>query len=208
MRNASTLRNALLVFGALSMALLATLLILRALPDPEHARRGEASGTPDIGAPFTLTAHTGERFTSASLAGKWRLIYFGYTYCPDVCPAELAKMSRALERLEQSGRALDRLQPLFISVDPARDTPERLNGYLEAFHPKLIGLTGTADEIAGVADAFAVHFRKAPGGGEDAYLMDHTSMIFLMRPDGRFEDVFTARESAADIAAAVADRLG
>jgi len=201
------LRSLLLALGALFMALLATLLILRALPDPEHARKGEASGTPDIGAPFTLTGHTGVRFVSESLAGKWRLIYFGYTYCPDVCPAELAKMTRALDLLEQRGRSLDRLQPLFISVDPARDTPERLDGYLDAFHPKLIGLTGTAAEIEATAESYAVHFRKAPGGGEDAYLMDHTSMIFLMRPDGGFEDVFTARESAADIAGALEDRL-
>jgi len=207
LRNAAFLKNALLALGVVSMALLAAFLLLRALPEPDHARNVERSGTPEIGGPFTLTAHTGEKVSNAAFAGDWRLIYFGYTYCPDVCPAELAKMSRALEIVEERGYPLKDVQPLFISVDPVRDTPERLASYLDAFHPKLIGLTGTIPEIETVADAFAVHFRKAPGGDDEAYLMDHTSMIFLMTQDGVFEDVFTSRESAQDIAAALASRL-
>jgi len=193
--------------AAASLALLAAWLLARALYPPEPAPRVERSGTPEIGGPFTLTAHTGERVSRGDFAGRYRLIYFGYSYCPDVCPAELAKMSRALDLLETRDVSLAGVQPLFIAVDPARDTPERLRTYVQAFHPGLLALTGSPEEIASVAKAYAVHSRKVPGRSEEAYLMDHTSMIFLMGPDGAFEDVFTARESAEQIADALGERL-
>lgn len=194
--------------AALALASLGALLM--SLAEGNHAPPDQAA--PALGGPFTLTAHTGERISRSDFAEQYRLIYFGYSYCPDVCPLELGKMARALRLLETRGAPAERVQPLFISIDPARDTPAQLADYVPAFHPRLIGLTGSADEIAAVADAYRIHYARAGAGGavsasDDMYLMDHSSYILFMGPDGQFIEVFTARETAADIADAVADRL-
>lgn len=172
-----------------------------------------ACGPPDqdeaaIGGPFTLTSHEGERVSEADFAGDYKLIYFGYTYCPDVCPMELAKMSRALEILADRQVKLDRVQPLFITVDPARDTVEQVAGYVSLFHPKMVGLTGSQAEIDAVTDAYRIYSRKAEDPGAADYLVDHSSLILLMGPDGGYIDFFSASDSAEDIANAVDQRIG
>ena len=109
------------------------------------------------------------------------LVFFGYTYCPDVCPAGLQVMTSALDEL---GAGADVIQPLFITIDPERDTVEVMASYVENFHERMVGLTGSADQIAGVAKAYRVYYKKA---GDDAdYLMDHSSILYLMGPDGKF----------------------
>lgn len=136
-----------------------------------------------IGGPFSLVDQNGARTTDASFAGKYRIVYFGYTYCPDVCPTDLALITAGLKAFEGKDPALAaKVQPVFVSIDPARDTPARLKQYLGDFHPRLIGLTGTPAEIAAVARGYGVPYSKE-GSGTD-YLMNHGNQVYLMGPDG------------------------
>ena len=149
--------------------------------------------------PFDLLSHTGDRLTGDDLLGKYRLMYFGYTFCPDKCPLDLAKMTLVLGKLEDQGVPLDSLQPLFISIDPERDTADVMADTVSLYHKKLIGLTGTADEIAKVAGDYGIYYRKLEQAGLDSYLMDHMVAIFLYSPDGRFMTMFTPTENADQI---------
>jgi len=135
-----------------------------------------------IGADFALTDQNGRTRHAADFRGRFMLVYFGYSNCPDVCPATLAVMQNALERLGPAGA---RIVPIFISVDPARDTPAVLKAYLKAFGPRFVGLTGDGAAVAAAERAWRVYVRKEPlqGGG---YAMDHSSQIYLMGPDGKF----------------------
>lgn len=159
-----------------------------------------------IGGPFRLTAHDGRTVTDTDFRGRWLLIYFGYTYCPDVCPTSLYAVGQALDRL---GPAADQIQPMLITVDPERDTPELLRNYVGLFHPRLIGLTGPADEIAAVAKAYRVYFAKVQGAADSPYLMDHSTSTYLVGPDGTFVTVFghgTSPEQMADTIKGYLDR--
>ncbi|MEE8284877.1 MAG: SCO family protein [Alphaproteobacteria bacterium] len=142
------------------------------------------TGAADIGGPFRLMDHTGKRVTEADFKGRYMLLFFGYIHCPDVCPAELQTMGRAMDRLAAKG---DKIVPVFISVDPERDSPAILKGYVAAFHPSMVGLTGSAAEVAAAAKAYKVYYRKQPGAkpGDTKILMDHTSFIYLVGPDGK-----------------------
>ncbi|NVJ98773.1 MAG: SCO family protein [Alphaproteobacteria bacterium] len=155
------------------------------------------------GGPFVLTAHTGETVSNRDFLGKYMLIYFGYSFCPDVCPIELGKMSAALTMLENEGLDTSTLQPLFISVDPERDTVEALADYVVDFHPSLIALTGTPEEIAAAAKQYRVYYKKRLQEGMDGYLMDHQSVIFVMGPNGEYQRIFTSRDTPADMAASL-----
>jgi protein SCO1/2 len=139
-----------------------------------------------LGGPFTLTDQDGHRVTDRDFAGKYRLIYFGYTFCPDVCPTDVQTLMKGYRKLEADKPDLAAsIQPIFITVDPARDTPPVLKQFVRAFHPKLIGLTGSEDEIAKVAKGYAIYYKKqpAPAGGA-GYLMDHSRMATLYGPKG------------------------
>ena len=145
---------------------------------------GGGIGTALVGGPFTLTDQNGKRVTDADFRGKYMLIFFGFTYCPDVCPTELQVMSAALDQL---GPTADQIQPVFITIDPERDTPEAMKAYIANFHPRMVGLTGTPEEIAAVAKAYRVYYARAKGA-ETAkdYLMDHSTIVYLMGPDGTY----------------------
>jgi protein SCO1/2 len=142
-----------------------------------------------MGGPFTLTDQDGRRVSDTDFAGKYRLVYFGYTFCPDVCPTDLAMIGAAMRRLESSDpEVAAKVQPIFISVDPARDTPAVLKRYVAAFHPRLIGLTGSEEEIARVAREYAVYYHREPpqpGAAPDQYLVDHSRMAVLYGPDNK-----------------------
>lgn len=172
----------------------------------QQAERVVTTGVADIGGPFQLTDHTGRSVTEADFRGKHLLIYFGYTYCPDVCPTELAAMAAAVDKL---GPLAERVQPLFISVDPERDTVSHLSDYVGLFHPRLVGLTGTPDQVRDVARGYRVYYAKAPGSekaGND-YLMDHSSFVYLMGPDGRFIQVFPGGTTPDKMAEAITQRV-
>jgi len=138
-----------------------------------------------IGGPFTLTDQDGRQVSDRQFQGKYRIVYFGFTYCPDVCPVDLQNIGKALRELEKSDPALAaRVQPIFISVDPERDTPAVMKQYVAAFHPRLIGLTGTPGQIAEVAKAHAVFAQPEEREGAGEYLVNHSRVTLLMGPGG------------------------
>ena len=161
---------------------------------------GEAGG-PTVGGPFTLVSGDGHTVTDRDFRGKYLLVYFGYTYCPDVCPTTLNAVAGALDKL---GSTADRLQPLFITIDPRRDTPAVVKQYAAAFSPRLLGLTGTPAEIAAVAKEYHVYYAEhRTGPGPNDYSMDHSSIIYLMGRDGRFIAPIRADGTSAEMAAEI-----
>ena len=171
-------RKALLLAGSAAAAilLLASLFAVLVMPSVQQ-RQG-------VGAPFTLVADTGQQVTDRSFPGKYLAIYFGYTHCQEVCPATLTNLSAALARL---GQTAGHVQPLFITVDPQRDSPAVLHQYVANFTPGLLGLTGTKDVLSQLGRAFHVESvsHQLPAQTAD-YAVDHSSVIYLMAPDGRF----------------------
>ncbi|HTW72719.1 MAG TPA: SCO family protein [Acetobacteraceae bacterium] len=158
-----------------------------------------ASDGLSIGGPFTLENDAGKTVTARDFRGKYMLVYFGYTYCPDICPTTLNTVATVLEKL---GPKANDLAPIFITVDPQRDTPQVMQRYTAAFSPRLIGLTGTPDEIAKVAREYRVYYAKhVTGPGPNDYSMDHSSIIYLMGPDGKFIAPVRADESPTDMVA-------
>ena len=186
-----------LIFAIL--ALLAALLIAGTAYYIANQPRGPISiGTALVGGPFTLTDHTGLKVTDKDFRGHYMLVFFGYTYCPDLCPTELQVMSAALNSL---GTMADDIQPIFITFDPQRDTPEVLKQYISNFHPRLIGLTGTPEEIAVAAKAYRVYYNKLENtSGPDTYLMDHSTITYLMDKQGKFLKHFSYSTDAAALA--------
>ena len=136
----------------------------------------------ELGGPFTLTDQNGQQRSASEFRGKYMLIFFGYTFCPDVCPTTLAVMAAALDRM---GAGADRIVPIFISIDPERDKPEVLKAYLSAFDPRFIGLTGTEDEIAATAKAYRVYVQAHKDDGAN-YTVDHSGVVYLMDKSGAF----------------------
>ncbi len=201
---------------------------------PEGAETAAVS-KPDIGGPFSLIDHEGRPVTQEYFKGHFMLVYFGYTFCPDVCPTALTEMGGALDILGDAGASVT---PVFITVDPERDRPEPLKEYLAFFHPRLVGLTGTPEQVAAAAKAYKVFAAKAapehehePGYKHDAeehakhmrdpkhehdpghhhdtggYLMDHTSIIYLMGRDGAYRAHFSHGDDAEAMAAKIREFL-
>ena len=155
-----------------------------------------------IGGPFTLTDMDNKVVHDTDFRGKYLLVYFGYTYCPDMCPTGLQGIAHVLDQL---GQDADKVAPLFITIDPARDTPEKLKAYSASFHPNIIGLTGTNQEIAAVAKAYQVYYTKGEKVDDTDYVMDHSSLIYLMDPNGQFITTFDEDADPEKILAAIHD---
>ena len=154
------------------------------------------TGQADVGGPFQLTDQSGKRVSDKDFRGRYMLIYFGYSFCPDVCPTTLAVMAQALEKL---GDRSQRITPILITIDPERDTPKVLEDYVKAFGPSFIGLTGSADEIKAVEKKYRVYAVKKPLEGGN-YGMDHSSVIYLMGPDGKLVSFYDEAISPDDLA--------
>ena len=155
-----------------------------------------------IGGPFTLTNQDGQRVSSDQFNGKYRLVYFGYTYCPDICPVDLQQIGLAMKQLEESDPELAaKVQPIFITTDPERDTPKVMKEYVAAFHPRLIGLTGTPEEIAAVSKSFGVYALKQESEGASDYLVNHSRLAILFGPEGKPIALLPHEEGADAIAA-------
>ena len=163
--------------------------------------RSLAGGEATVGGPFRLTDQHGATVTQQDFAGRYMLIYFGYTFCPDVCPLSLANMTQALDLLPPD--QVEQVVPIFITVDPERDTVAQLAEYAPLFHPRLVALTGSPEAIKVAARAYRVYFAKAGKDGSDDYLMDHSTFIFLMGPDGRYVRHFAHNAAPEEIAAAI-----
>ena len=150
-----------------------------------RAQRGTQTISMDkveLGGPFTLTDQNGQKRSDSEFRGKYMLVFFGYTFCPDVCPTTLAVMAAALDKM---GSGADRIVPIFISVDPERDKPDVLKAYLSAFGPRIVGLTGTEEEIAATAKAYRVYVQSHKDEGAN-YTVDHSGVVYLMDKSGTF----------------------
>ncbi|MBI1777759.1 MAG: SCO family protein [Proteobacteria bacterium] len=180
------------LIGALVLAGIALVVVDRVI--------GGSTAVATIGGPFQLTDQDGRPVSEASYRGKWLLIYFGYTHCPDACPTALNDMAEAIDRL---GGKRPKVQALFVTVDPERDTPAVLKDYVAAFGDAVVGLTGTPDQIQRAARAYRVYYAKHAGASPGEYDMDHSSVIYVMDPQGRFVTNFT-HESPPEL---IAQRL-
>lgn len=199
-----------LIFATLGMAAIVLLLLFELRTAGTDARQGaETRLSASIGGAFALTDQNGIRRSQADFAGRPMLIYFGFTYCPDVCPTALDIMGGALDALQQRDAiAYERLQPVFISVDPARDTPPVLRDYLAYFHPRLSGLTGSQADIDAVKSAFKIY--AARGAAEDEngnYIVDHSSFFYLMDENNRYLAHFDHAITPEILAEKLAEKL-
>ena len=184
---------------ALAIAALGAVLFLTPWGRSLWSKDGEtAIGQALIGGPFQLTDQTGKPRTDADFRGQYLLVYFGYTSCPDVCPTTLQTITNAMDKL---GTDSAKVTPIFITVDPERDTTDVLKAYASNFHPRLVALTGSAAEIATAAKAYRIYYAKVGEGAN--YSMDHSSIVYLMGPDGKYLGHFGMEATAEDIAAGI-----
>ncbi|RYY28005.1 MAG: SCO family protein [Sphingomonadales bacterium] len=185
------------IFQTVAAAMLLTLAACGATPAQEPPLFGAR-----IGGPFTLTDQNGAAKSDTDFAGKWRIVYFGYTFCPDICPNDMLKLGQAMKLLDKSDpRVAAKIAPIFVSVDPERDTPAVVKQFVEQFHPRFTGLTGSLDAITKMAKDYAVAFRKEPSG--DGYLVGHTQIAYLMDAEGKPITSLPLEKDAAAIADAV-----
>jgi protein SCO1/2 len=161
-------------------------------------REGQVAGG-DIGGPFTLVDAGGRTVTDRDVVTEPSILYFGFATCPDVCPLDLARNAQAVDILEEQGIAAT---PVFVTIDPERDTPEVVGSYAEAFHPRMVGLTGTPEQVDAAARAYRVYYAKQ-GDDPETYLMDHSSFSYLVLPEVGFVD-FVNRDEPPE---AVAERM-
>ncbi len=197
------LRLAFIVITAFLIGALSALVLLREAGGPS-APSQQVSGKALIGGPFSLTDHTGKAVTHEDFKGKLMLVFFGYTYCPDICPAELQVMSAALDAL---GTDAEKVTPVFITVDPARDTVEQMASYVASFHPRLVGLTGSEEAVKAAAKAYRVYFAKAGETNSTDYLVDHSAFVYLMSREGEYLTHFSYGTPADKLAAGIRKHL-
>lgn len=168
-----------------------------------------SEAAPTIGGPFALTDQFGKLRTDADFRGQYMLVFFGFTNCPDICPIELQTISDALDQLDAKLAA--EVTPIFITVDPARDTPDALRAYVASFHPRLVALTGSAEAIGTVAKSYRAYYAKATGANAPsdpaAYILDHSAVVYLMGPKGEYVAHFSPGTTAQAMAEDLRDRL-
>lgn len=203
LRRRTGLLAAVVIFGALAFA------VVQLYQRPGQAPGGAPAVTsvPMIGGPFSLVDQDGKAVTEATFRGKFMLVYFGYTYCPDVCPTTLTDMGNALDAL---GPVAEKVVPVFVTVDAQRDTPEHLKEYLSYFHRRFVGLTGTPEQVAAATKAYRVYYDKARiREATDAldYSMDHTSIVYLIGPEGGLKAHFRHGTSADAMAKKIREFL-
>ena len=181
--------------------------ITGSLPDVAQQKSDSSSvlaGVPQIGGSFSLVNHNGKSVTEKDFKGKFLLIFFGFTNCPDVCPTEMQTFSVAMEEL---GDDANEVVPIFVTVDPARDTPEVMGEYVAAFHPSIIGLTGSEEAISDIKKKYRVYSQKQDNDDPDYYLVDHTSFTYLMGRDGDLITVFSYGVPPEEIASKIREQL-
>jgi protein SCO1 len=196
-RNTRILLASAISLMVVAAAALVALMLIPAAPQITKSMTGA------IGGPFTLTATDGRTVTDQTYRGKWLLIYFGYTSCPDACPTALNDMGVALDRLGPDAAAV---QPIFITVDPKRDTRDALAEYLKPFDPHIVALTGTEDQIAAVVREYHIYVAAHPESGHD-YTVDHSSFFYLVNPDGKFVNVLRGDLSGDELAGRLRDLM-
>ena len=192
-----------------SLAILAFGLALAGCQSPASSTPSSAEAPPlagaAIGGPFALTDANGRTVTDRSFAGQWRIMYFGYSFCPDVCPTDAQAIGAGLRRFaERDPYRAARVVPIFVTIDPARDTPAVLGRFVAAFHPRMVGLTGSADAVARAEKAFAVYAKRGETTAGGGYMMDHSRQAYLMDPDNKPVALIPADEGPTAVADALA----
>lgn len=200
--------NQIVFRSAIAAALLALAGCGGAAPTDNAAANGGAGEAPlagaTIGGPFTLTNQDGERISDTQFAGKYRVMYFGYTYCPDICPVDAQRIGAAVRLLEKTDPAVaEKIVPIFVTVDPERDGPAEVKAFVSNFHPRMVGLTGTPEEIAAVAKQFAIYYAAQPPSEGGGYLVDHQQLSYLMGPQGEPIALLPVEQSPEAIAAEI-----
>jgi len=166
-----------------------------------------AVGKMAIGGPFSLITHEKKPVTDKDFQGQWLLIYFGFTHCPDICPEELEKLAEVTNILyKQKTKQKYSFQPIFVSVDPERDTPELITKYLKDYSPHFIGLTGTRDQVADMCKHYRVYFSQGPKVGDD-YIVDHAIIMYLINPNGEFVDYYGRNKTAKEVSSAIEQHI-
>ncbi|KAH7637646.1 synthesis of cytochrome c oxidase [Dermatophagoides farinae] len=165
-------------------------------------QRKKALGETAVGGRFDLIDHNGKPYSSTNLEGRWAMIYFGFTHCPDVCPDELEKIVKAVELIEQDKHS-DPILPVFITVDPERDNVQAVREYIHEFSPKFIGLTGNKEQINQATRAYRVYYSAGPRDHENDYIVDHTIITYLINPEGQLVDYYGQTKTAEDVAQGV-----
>jgi len=165
-----------------------------------------ARASDEIGGPFKLTDQDGRSVSDRTYQGKPVLLYFGFTSCPDVCPTDLARIERIAQRVRKAGAPAP--TPIFVSIDPERDTPPKMKAYVGAFGKDFVGLTGTPAQVAAIADRYDVYYKKVPYGHHGQYMMDHSTFLFLLDARGRYVDHFGRNADEAQVAARIVQELG
>jgi len=184
----------------LLLILIGTVAIAYKYKDKYQPGRGTVENEVNlIGGPFTLTDHNGNTFTEQNLLGRYSLVFFGYTFCPDVCPTTLTDLGETMNLLGEEG---EKVKTVFISVDPERDNPEDLKEYVAYFHPNVVGLTGTPEQVAKVAKAYRIYYsrEKTENTTDDDYTLSHSSIVYLMGPNGKFLTHFSYGTDSTKIA--------
>ncbi|KAK7580683.1 hypothetical protein V9T40_001312 [Parthenolecanium corni] len=192
--------KSVLVAGTLTGAIVYWMRELKAEKERREAiERKVRLGKAAIGGPFELIDSEGKLRNSEEFKGQWLLIYFGFTHCPDICPDEIEKMVKTVDVIEKN-EFVPNIQPIFISVDPERDTPEIVGKYIKEFSPKFIGLTGSKEQVDKVCKAYRVYYSAGPQDEDKDYIVDHTIIIYLINPEGEFVDYYGQTRGAEEVA--------
>ncbi len=166
-----------------------------------QCRQGQVVGGPSVGGPFTLVNEAGETVTDEDVIDQPALLYFGYTFCPDVCPLDVARNAEAVEILEERGTMV---KPVFISIDPKRDTPEVVGDFAANMHARMVGLTGSPEQVKAASQAYRTYYQAQDSGNDDFYLVDHTTLTYLVLPETGFVEFFRRDVTPEQMA----DRVG
>ena len=194
------------VFGAASLIAFIYYLDQQKVKNRKKLQRA-AVGKMAIGGPFSLITHENKPMSDKDFQGQWLLIYFGFTHCPDICPEELEKLAEVTEILrKQKNQQKYPFQPVFVSVDPERDTPELISKYLKDYSPHFIGLTGTREQVGEMCKHYRVYFSQGPRVGDD-YIVDHAIIMYLINPNGEFVDYYGRNKNAKEVSSAIEQHM-